>query len=243
MLFDDIFKGNYKTYIERKLEINKWLLFLKNKNQLNRYLPRLTKVTKAMREETLAEISSAYILEILLGYTIVNWEEKTVGDKDVDFVIKDGIDRIYCEVKSPGWESQLTKKELKKGDQGRRGKPKYLPHEVRFFAHWTSIRYAIKKAYPKFLPNYKNLIIINDDLWVSILDFPTNTPIDIALYEEAGQYNNEKGYFANGDYENIGGILFLDINPTSKRKYKIKFFPNKNSKISFTISTCQRRVF
>lgn len=166
-----------------------------------------------------------------------------MGDKDVDFVIKDGIDRICCEVKSPGWESELTKKELKKGGQGRRGKPKYLPHEVRFFAPWASIRHAIKKAYPKFLPNSKNLIIVKDDLFVSILDFPTKTPIDIALYEETGQYDNEKGYFANSDYKNVGGILFIDINPTNSKKYKIKFFPNENSKILFIISTCQRTVF
>jgi len=79
MLFDDVFKGSFKMGIESKLEFNKWLLFLKNKNQLNRYLPRLTKVTKTMRDETLAEIASAYILEILLGYTIVNWEEKNRG--------------------------------------------------------------------------------------------------------------------------------------------------------------------
>ena len=114
MLFDKIFKGKFKIDEEGKLETNKWLLFVKEKNQLNRYIPRLTKVNKAMREETLAEIASAYVIEELLGYTIVNWEEKTVDDYDVDFVIKEGADKIYCEVKSPGWESELPKKELKK---------------------------------------------------------------------------------------------------------------------------------
>lgn len=237
MLFDDIFEGTYKISKEGKLETNKWLSFLKDKNQLNRYLPRLTKVNKAMRDETLAEIASAYVIEKLLGYTIVNWEEKTVCDYDVDFVIKEDTDKIYCEVKSPGWESELTKKELKKGDQGRRGKPKYLPSEFRAIAPWKNIRQVIKKAYPKFLPNSKNLIIVKDDLYVSILDFPTKTPIDIALYEETGQYNNEKGYFENSDYENVGGILFIDINPTSSKKYKFKFFPNENSKIPFIIPT------
>lgn len=235
MLFDDIFKGNYEIDKEGKLETNKWLLFIQDKYQLKRYLPRLTRVNKAIRDETLAEIASAYVIEKLLGYTIVNWEEKTVGDYDVDFVIKEGTDRIYCEVKSPGWESELTKKELKKGDQGRRGKSKYLPHEFRSIAHWRNIRHVIKKAYPKFLPTSKNLIIVKDDLRVSILDWPNKTPIEIALYEETGQYNNEVGYFANRDYENVGGILFIDINPTNSKKYKVKFFPNENSKFPFTI--------
>ncbi|HZK11172.1 MAG TPA: hypothetical protein VFD10_02285 [Atribacterota bacterium] len=235
MLFDDIFEGNYKIGEEGKLETNNWLLFIKDKNQLDRYLPRLTRVTKAMREETLAEIASAYVMENLLGYTIVNWEEKTVGDYDVDFLIKEETEKIYCEVKSPGWESELTKKELKKGDQGRRGKPKYLSGEIRWFAHWKNIRHVIKKAYPKFLSTSKNLIIVKDDLYVSILDFSTSTPVEIALYEETGQYNNEMGYFANSEYENVGGILFIDVNPTSSKKYKVKFFPNENSKIPFII--------
>jgi len=237
MLFDKIFKGKFKIDEEGKLETNKWLLFVKEKNQLNRYLPRLTKVNKAMREETLAEIASAYIMEKLLGYPIVDWEEKTVGDYDVDFVIKEGTDRIYCEVKSPGWESELTKKELKKGALGRRGKPKYLPGEVYWFNHWNSIRYAIKKAYPKLLPASKNLIIIKDDLRPNILDLKTRTPIEIALYAETEQYNNEKGYFTNNKYESVGGILFIDINPTSSKKYKVKFFTNVNSKIPFIIPT------
>ncbi len=235
MLFDDIFEGNYEIGREGKLETNKWLLFVKDKNQLSRYLPRLTRVTNAMRDETLAEIASAYVMEKLLGYTIVNWEEKTVNNYDVDFVIKEDADKIYCEVKSPGWESELTKKELKKGDQGRRGKPKYLPHEFRSIAPWKNIRHVIKKAYPKFLPTSKNLIIVKDDLRVSILEWPNKTPIEIALDEDTGQYNNEMGYFANRDYENIGGILFIDINPTSSMKYKVKFFPNVNSKIPFII--------
>jgi hypothetical protein len=237
MLFDDIFEGKYKIGSEGKLETNKWLLFLKDKNRLNRYLPRLTRVTNAMRDETLAEVASAYIIEKLLGYTIINWEEKTVGDYDVDFVIKEDADKIFCEVKSPGWESELSKKELKKGDQGRRGKPKYLPHEFRSIAPWKNIRHVIKKAYPKFLPNFKNLIIVKDDLYVNILDFSTSSPIEIALNEDTGQYNNEMGYFANRDYENVGGILFIGINLTSSKKYKGKFFPNKNSKIPFIIPT------
>ena len=122
---------------------------------------------------------------------------------------------------------KLSKKEI---IEGRKDQRKYIPSECHFFAHWKNIRYAIKKAYPKFLNNCKNLVIIQDDLWVNILDFPTKTPIDIALYEETGQYNNEKGYFANSDYKNVGGILFIDINPRSRNKiYKYKFFANPNT--------------
>ena len=191
-------------------------------------------MNNSKRDEALAEISSAYLLENELNFVVIGWEIPTKNNKNVDFVIEEKVNEIFCEVKSPGWEGELSKKELM---EGRKDQRKYIPSECRFFGHWKNIRYAIKKAYPKFLSNCKNLVIIQDDLFVSILDFPTSTPIEIALYEETGQYNNEMGHFANSKYENVGGILFIDINPTNSKKYKIKFFPNKNSKIPFIIPT------
>ena len=240
MLFDEILGNSDIINDNWKKEINKWLVFIKNKGELKRFIPRLTKMDNSKRDEALAEISSAYLLENELNFVVTGWEVSTKNNKNVDFVIKGKSDEIFCEVKSPGWEGELSKKELM---GSRKDQQKYKHFEWRSFAHWNNIRYAIKKAYPKFLSNCKNLVIINDDLFVSTLDFPTKTPIGIALYEETGQYNNEKGYFANSDYENVGGILFIDINPTNSKKYKIKFFANENSKIPFIIPTCYRIVF
>ncbi len=61
-------------------------------------------------------------------------------------------------------------------------------------------------------------MIIQDDLFVPILDFSTDTQIEIALFEEQAVYNNEKGVFVGNDYENVGGVLLIDINPTSRNK-------------------------
>ena len=232
MLFDKILGNSNIINDSWKKEIDKWLVFIENKGELKRFIPRLTKVDNNKRDEALAEISSAYLLENELNFVVTGWEMPTKNNKNVDFVIEEKVNEIFCEVKSPGWEGELSKKEIM---EGRKDQRKYIPSECRFFGHWKNIRYAIKKAYPKFLSNCKNLVIIQDDLFVSILDFPTKTPIAIALYEETGQYNNEKGYFANSDYENVGGILFIDINPTNSKKYKIKFFPNENSKMPFII--------
>jgi hypothetical protein len=234
MLFGKILGSSNIKNVSWKNEIEKWLLYINNKGELNRFLPRLTKMDSRKINEVLAEISSAYLLESILNLKVTGWEVPTSSDKNVDFTIDLNSEEVYCEIKSPSWQSELSKKE-KLGIRKAQGK--YKKNEVRFFGHWKNIRYAIKKAYPKFLSNCKNLLIIQDDLFVSILDFPTKTPIDIALYEEIGQYNNEKGYFANSDYENIGGILFIDINPTSSKKYKFKFFPNESSKIPFIIPT------
>ena len=73
-------------------------------------------------------------------------------------------------------------------------------------------------------------MIISDNLFVGILDFPTDSAIDIALFDDKKVYNDEKGVFVDYDYEKIGGILFININPGSKRGiYKCKFIANPNA--------------
>jgi hypothetical protein len=236
-LFDTVFNkikwdrnDDFPSCDEWEIEINNWLLFIQSKNQLKRYIQRLN-ASKTQRDETLAEISSAYVMEVKLKYPVVDWERKTIEGKDVDFVIHNDSDEIYCEVKSPGWESELEQKERL---SGRKNLSKYINAEVRSIAPWWAIRYAIKKSYPKFLPNCKNLLIIKDDLFINILDAPTN--IDIALFEDSGIYNGEKGYFSNNDFENIGGILIWNCRLTnSKVEYRYKFIVNKNSKKPFSI--------
>jgi len=227
MLFDEILGNSDIINDNWKKEISKWLIFIKNKGELKRFIPRLTKMNNSKRDEALAEISSAYLLENELNFVVIGWEVPTKNNKNVDFVIKEKSNEIFCEVKSPGWEGELSKKEMV---GSRKNQPKYKNLEVRWFGHWKNIGYAIKKAYPKFLSNCKNLVIINDDLFVGILDFPTDTAIKIGLFNNSIAYGATKGVFINRDYENIGGVLFININPTSRKKiYKYKFFANPNA--------------
>jgi len=101
MLFTQILgKSNIKNYLWKN-EINKWLLFVKDKGELERFIPRLTKMDDIKRGEVLAEISSAYVIEKILNYTIVRWEELTKNGKNVDFVLNAKSEEIYCEVKIP----------------------------------------------------------------------------------------------------------------------------------------------
>jgi len=226
-MFNRIFQKKFLCNTELKNEINKWLLYIRKKGQLGRFISRLTKMNNSKRDETFAEISSAYFLENLLNFTVIDWEVLTKNNKDIDFVIKGKVNEIFCEVKSPGWEGELSKKELM---GGRKDQRKYIHLECRSFGHWKNIRYAIKKAYTKFLSNCNNLVIIQDDLLVPILDFPTDKQIKIALFEEQAVYNNEKGVFVGNDYENVGGVLLININPTSRNKvYKYKFIKNPNA--------------
>jgi hypothetical protein len=236
MFFENVFNntewhGRSDSYIndEWKNEINKWLLFIRSKNQLERYLPRLRDY-RTRRDEALTEIASAYVMEVKLKYPIISWEEKTIGDKNVEFVVLDDSHKIYCEVKSPGWEGELTEDER---SSGRKDLPKHMDGEGRSIGPWRKIRYAIKKAYPKFLPNCRNLLIINDDLFVNILEIPEN--IDIALFEESGIYDGEKGYFTSKDFKNIGGVLVLNCWITTRFEYNYKFIANDNAREPFSL--------
>lgn len=236
MLFDKIFKNpkrqnkdSFPSCTEWKKEIEKWLLFIQDKNKLEKYLPRLN--ASNLRDSALAEISSAYLTEIILKFPIIDWDRKTINDKDVDFVIGVNSNEIYCEVKNPGWESELNQKEL---FGGRKKLPKHINAETRSIAPWQAIRYAIEKSYPKFLPNCKNIVIIRDDLFLNILDIPRN--IDIALFEDSGIYNGKVGYFSNKSFENVGGILIWDCRLINNRiEYRYKFHNNKNSREPFFI--------
>ncbi len=227
MLFDKILGNSGIKNDSLKNEIEKWLLYINNKGELDRFVPRLTKMNDRKINEVLAEISSAYLLENILNFKVTDWEVTAIRDQNIDFTIALHSKEVYCEVKSPSWQSELSNKE-KLGIRKAQGK--YKRNEFRSFGHWRNIRYAIKKAYSKFLSSCYNLVIIQDDLIVPILDFPTDIQIEIALFEEQAIYDNEKGVFIGNDYENVGGVLLIDINPTSRNKvYKYKFIKNPNA--------------
>ena len=59
MLFDEILDNSNIKNVSWKNEIEKWLLYIKNNGQLDRYLPRLTKMNSRKIWEVFAEISSA----------------------------------------------------------------------------------------------------------------------------------------------------------------------------------------
>jgi hypothetical protein len=242
MLFDSVFihkpKDNFPYSEEYKDEINNWLIFLQNKEQLHRFKSRLDNSQRTVRDETLSEISSAYLMEMNFKYKVIDWERKTINCRDVDFIIQDGSDEIYCEAKSPGWESDLTQSERL---NGRKELPKYENGEFRYVDPRKKIRYAIKKAYPKFLPDCKNLLILKPDLFESFLHFPLT--LDIALFDNKSTYGNEKGYFVDSDYANIGGILILEFAFTSKPNNDYIFAKNKNAKTPFSINNPEIQQF
>jgi len=180
--------------------------------------------SKTQRDETLAEIFSAYFLKKKFNYPVIDWEEKTINNKDVDIVVSYKNQKLYCEVKSPGWEGELTRKE-QLGE--RKALPKYDSGKARTYSYINPIRRCIEKAYPKFLKKTKNLLIIYDDFFVSPLD--DEDQIENALYDNYGSFRDDK-------YYRLGGVLFLKCTFTNQFDYRYKFFKNNFAFNSYTIN-------
>ena len=70
MLFDETLGNSDVKNVSWKNEIEKWLSYIKNKEELDRFIPRLTKMKSRKRSETFAEISSAYLLESKLNLKV-----------------------------------------------------------------------------------------------------------------------------------------------------------------------------
>ena len=249
LLFDRVFENPdwkgadaFPSSERWKQEINRWLIYIKEKKQLNRYKPRLN-ARKAQRDEALAEIFSAYYMETIFGYEIIRWEEKTNGNRDVDFVANVNSSEIFCEVKSPGWESELSEEERL---SGRKDQPKYIQGEARWYTTWAAIRYAIEKSYPKFLPEKKNMVILCDDLIDSPLDNPDDQfDIDIALFNSEERIYDGKGCFVDRRFENIGGVLFLNVRLSGEFERRHHLAVNQNSKKQLSLDlqeTALRKV-
>lgn len=230
-LFEQVFAGswwskqmNFPPCDEWKGEIEKHLRFMRDKGWLAKIKPHLQ---SRQYDSFLSEIFAAYFIENDLGFEVTRWNPQTTEQgHDVEFCIKDGTcSEIFCEVKSPGWQGQLTQEEMR---SGRAKQPKYLvSHDARYVAPYKNIRKTIDKSYKKFLSDRQNLLIITDNLLdpLSIRpqfnselgrEIPWN--IYIALYNSDDDLYAGKGCFHTKTYENLGGTLFLND------KFLTKFF-------------------
>lgn len=184
----------------RAHEVEKWLEYIKGKNQLERFLPRL-KDAPDKRDETLAEIYAAYFIEKCAGYPITTWEPSGNNGKLGEFSFTFEGNEIFCEVKSPGWEREIVDREGP--NSPRLNLPKYIPREGGSFDNSDYVCDTILKAYPKFPINKPTLLILVDDFKVSLSD----DPIDMwkALYKP------NVGCFATSKYCNLGAVAVLDM--------------------------------
>jgi DNA-directed RNA polymerase subunit RPC12/RpoP len=106
---------------------------------------------------------------------------------------------------------------------GRLSEPKHLNFEARAVAPWTAIQFAVGKAYKKFASDTPNLLIIADDLFVS-LQHGTDLIAGMALYE------GTHACFVDKKYENTGGVgIFWIENDGRQIWYEMRLFLNPNA--------------
>ena len=214
-------------------EHERWLRFTEEKGEFERFLPRL-RGRPAQRDETIAEIGVAYFLERRCDLPIQTWEPPGENGKTGEFGISLSDGRtMFVEVKSPGWEAEIVEREGK--DSPRLAQPMHIHGEAHSTAPWQRVREAVRKAYLKMPATTPTLLVIRDDLSVSLNDWPQNV-MEIALHcprhvGSTGGYMAEAGSFVGSDFKNLGaeGILNVDFpcdDPGARYRFAVYDNPN-----------------
>ena len=212
----------YPACQEWEDEFGRLLAFAEAQGQFSNYLPRLRTPRNNQRDEALNELRVAFFLH-RSGFPIVAWEPPGQGGKVGEYTIQaqEG-GKIFTEVKSRGWESELTQAERL---AGRAKLPKYIDGDGGEFATWQGLRDCIAAAYAKFRSDEQNLLVIADDFFVSLTDLPLF--VDVALFDKGTGYGGEAGYFTAAAYENLGGLaVFAATVKDGMVQYKFHVYEN-----------------
>lgn len=206
-----------------------WLGFVAVNGGLPRYVSRL----KGGKEQcTIAfnEIAVAHFFATECRTRILCWQPPGAQDTLGEFLV--GLDAnrpIFVEVKSPRWQGEIAQAH---GDGHPRLKmPKYVGAEGMFTNPWASVEYAVEKAYPKMPGDKPCLLVIKDDLFVSLADWAAITR-DIALYAPKSGLNADGGAFVDRRYERLGGVGVLKVGvdtPFQGVHYNFSLFANPHA--------------
>jgi len=217
-------------------EPEKWLSYMKKKGWVDSYFPRLTKMNINKRDEALAEICGAFFLEEKKGFVIKEREPEGANNKRGEFILSISEVDIFCEVKSPGWESEIVKKEGVSSPRLQQGK--YLSVEGRWGDDSESIRQVINKAYEKLPDDKVSLLIIVDDFWRSLFHQLTmEITLNKALYYKSRSYpcqDPPSGCFVSDNLRNLSGVLFIKIKKENNQfVYQNKLCINSFATVTF----------
>ncbi len=215
-------KDQYPAWQHYADELEELLAFVNAKGQRDQYIGALAG-PNSQRDSALMELRVARFLEAS-GFPIVEWKPKGAGGNAGEYTVEvpTGL-RVFVEVKSPGWEGELSQEERL---SGRLAEPKYKDLDGRAVAPWERIQFAINKAYKKFGVDVPNFLIIADDLFVSLQHAPELHAAQ-ALYSSL---RNQPGYFTDQRYEKLGGVGFFWIDSDEASiQYYMRVFLNPNA--------------
>jgi hypothetical protein len=226
LLRDAKWKGQdaYPATQDFLLELDNLLGFLKLQNRLDAFWPRLSDSRPAERDDALQEIRVARFFAAN-AFPVVQWEPAGNGKYIGEFSIQGAqSEPIFVEIKSPGWEGQLSQAER---DAGRTKQPKYEDLRGGPDDPWRGIRASVKKAYPKFSPSQSNLLVIADDRFTPLATWG-RLGAEQALLIKNNQLDGEPGYFTSSAFENLGGVALFKAEDEVLEglHYTLILFPN-----------------
>ena len=213
-------KDAYPACPECQRELDILLTFAASQGCLSGFVPRLES-KDTQRDEALEELRVAYLLHYG-SFPVIQWGPPGLNGKVGEYLVAapEG-QNIFVEVKSPGWEGELSGDERK---AGRTKEPKYRNGDGGPFGNWEPVQKRIVAAYPKFAPDRANLLVIADDLKVSLCDSLAH--VEIAVYADHAMYG-EMGYFTSPRFENLGGLaVFRASIKDGGVHYEFKLFDN-----------------
>jgi len=187
------------------------------------YLPELTR-RASQRDSALNELRVAFFFE-RNHFPVTAWRPIGEPPKEGEFTIAFPTgESIFVEVKSPGWEMELSQAQRL---AGRTKEPKYQNGEGHMIANEEAIVFAIDKAYPKYSASQRNLLVVADDLFVS-LEHGTEIWADAALYDP-----RREGKFANAACSRLGGVgLFWWSSQRDQMHYEMPLYINAHTEQS-----------
>lgn len=208
-----------------------WLRSIKDAAGRARYVQRL-KGPKERRDEAFAEVAVAYFLTAKCGISVLKWEprgaNRTLGEFLMGF---DAQHPVFFEVKSPGWESEIARDEGQTSP--RLQQPKYIDADGRATAPWAAVRHAVTKAYPKLPGTMPTILVVNDDLMVSLVNLRAMTEIGLYKARNPGHdtgYLAEDGPFVDARCERLGGVGIFNVRLSAAGvEYRFALFENPHA--------------
>jgi hypothetical protein len=224
LLSPDKWTDGYPAWAAFSRELDALLYWADLKGCLSRFLGPLES-RNHQRDEALNELRLAYLFDSL-GYPVIQWDPPGANGKIGEFLL-DTPEKVpvFSELKSPGWESELSPAQIK---AGRQHLPKYNGLDGGAVGNYQPVHrcMASPKTYPKFTDNQANLLIISDDLKLSLHD--TLFQVEGALYGPKQHYG-EDGYFTTNRFENIGGLgVFYAYSSAASQGLEYKFVIYEN---------------
>lgn len=203
-------------------EVERVLAFALAQDRFAVYLPRLRGRWNQF-ESALAELRVAFYLH-RNQFRINKWDPPggrgVRGEGEFSVGGPSGV-LVFVEVKSPGWEGEVSEEERR---AGRLEQPKHLYCEGRAVAPWRVVQSAVEKAYKKFRSDAPNLLIVADDLFVS-LQHGTDMEAGLALFEP-----RTNGCFCERRYENLGGLGMFWIEQNGRQIwYAMRLYLNPHA--------------